>query len=517
MLKLLLLCNAVCFVIVCSFLGLSAQQIYLATGDPLNEQIEELQARGYLEDLSQTEKPWLMSHIIDAILADELEFDSDSKVVAENILNHLQSPQRHDTELLSAGAEWGLGVRGLSRERREGYFYQRDTFVSRDFKNELGSIYSARLWTSKESKWGFDSKLIFDSDGTRYPWYYGTAHNARIIGQFDHAYLTFQSDRLNLLFGRQRLIWGPSPRGSLLLNDTSPPIDMLGYSFSVGSFTLSGFSSRLDDYTDPLSGEVNRRYLSGHRIRLNPGKGLEIALSEIYLYGGADRLPELYYNIPIVLYYWEAQNRKLDDNAFWGLDISWVKSGLGRIYSSWVFDDIQRQSRGPQKFAMQFGANLAPQNLRNWTGLFEFNLVDTYVYGQRKRLNAYLNYGWPIGRLDSDQREYFAGIYRQLSNNIKLGVEYVGRDKGEYDAADIQPNMAPFGIDFPSGVVEHLNNFAIILKIQAQHRIDGHISLGYETIENYQHISGYSIDQAFAMITLSYSFTTGIPFWKESP
>jgi hypothetical protein len=495
----------------------SAQLIYLPANDPMVSRLEELQNRGYLDGLSRSEKPWVIADIASEIIDDEWNFDPASKKIASDILDYLTPPQRSESELLSGGVVWGVDLRGFSRERREGYFYTRDLLLARDFKNELGSVYHSNFWLSKESRWGFDSELIFDSDGTLYPWYYGTPHNARIIGQFDRAYMTFELERLRVLLGRQRLVWGPSSRGSLLLNDSSPPLDMLGYNFSLSPFNLTGFSTRLDDYIDQETGEVNRRFMSGHRIRLNPGAGLEIALSEIYVYGGPDRLPEAYYNIPIILYYWEQQNRNLDDNAMWGLDISWIRSAFGKIYTQFAFDDIQRQHRGPQKFGMQFGVELRPKNLPKWSGLIELNLIDTYAYGQRKRLNAYLNNGWPIGRLDSDQREYFASLSRRFGDNLKMGIEFVGRDKGENDAADIQPGMAPFGIKFPSGIVEETKNISLSTSFHSKTIWDSQLSVGYETIRNYRHVENWSLDQFFITANISIKIKTGIPFWKESP
>jgi hypothetical protein len=242
---------------------------------------------------------------------------------------------------------------------------------------------------------------------------------------------------------------------------------------------------------------------------------LEIGLSEIYVYGGPNRLPEMFYSIPLVLYYWEAQNRNLDDNAFWGLDLSWTKKGLGRFYTQFNFDDIQRQHRAPQKIAMQFGTYLAPSSLPYWSSIIEFNLIDTYVYGQRKRLNAYLNYGWPLSRLDSDQREYFAGLYRRLSADLKLGAEFIGRDKGEYDAADFQPNMAPFGEKFPLGIVEWTRQLSLSADWQTTRGLKAHASAGYQRIRNFQHQAGISPNQFFGTLELSYDLSLGLPFWKK--
>ena len=164
---------------------------------------------------------------------------------------------------------------------------------------------------------------------------------------------------------------------------------------------------------------------------------------------------------------------------------------------------------------MQFGTHLAPSALPNWSALVELNIVDTYVYGQRKRLNAYLNYGWPLSRLDSDQREYFAGIYRRLGSSLKLGAEFVGRDKGEYDAADLQPNMAPFGQKFPLGVVEWTRQMALTADCQAFGGLNAHIAAGYQKVRNFQHQSGVSFNQLYGTLNLSYDFSLGLPFWKK--
>jgi hypothetical protein len=197
------------------------------------------------------------------------------------------------------------------------------------------------------------------------------------------------------------------------------------------------------------------------------------------------------------------------------LDISWTKRGLGKLYSQFNFDDIQRQHRGPQKIAMQFGAYLAPAILPNWSGVVELNIVDTYVYGQRWRYNAFLNYGWPLSRLDSDQREYFAGIYRRLGYQLKLGAEFVGRDKGEYDAAELQPGMAPFGVKFPSGLVEWTRQLALTADWNGTNGLTAHIATGYQTIRNFQHRSGISPKQFYGKLELSYDFSLGLPFWKN--
>lgn len=512
--RIIALCTLVIVGILLSSPVFSAE-VYIPRFDPVYEQIFELQARGFLRELSTTERPYLRSEILESLADDDGKFDPESKKLAELVEKRLVAPQRDESRGLSADFNAELALRGLSRERREGYFYSRDRFVARDFKNELGSRWTAGWWISKDGRWGADTRLIFDSDGTGYPWYYGRAHNARIIGQFDHAYFFLHLGRFDILLGRQRVDWGPSPRGSLFLDSGSPPYDMARLEFELKPFKLSAFATRLDDYYDPLTGQQNNRYLSGHRLSLRPSNSWEVAVSEIVLYGGPGRLYEVYYNIPILLDYWEGYNRSLDDNIVWDMDISYIRPQLGHFYLQAVADDIIYKGNGPQKLALQIGAHLVPSRYTGWSALAEVNFVDTYVFGQRKRLNAYLNWGTPIGRLDSDQLEIFAGIYKDMNPDLSVGFEYTRRDKGEYDAVDPQPGPLPKNTKFPSGTVESVNDVRIVGRLAFMDGFESKLTFGYQGIGNYNHIEGWSVDQFYSMAEVSFGFETGLPFWKK--
>lgn len=493
-----------------------AQLVYIPTPDPINDEIEELMSRGYLRTLSPVEKPWLVSDVVESIRKDEIRFDGAAREVASDILVALEPPQRIPE--MSSEMMIGADLRGLSRERREGYFLRRGRYISRGFKNEFGSIFHAGAWFSREDSWGIDSKFLYDTDGTGYPWYYGRARNARIIVQFDHAYAMLRLGALDLTLGRQRMIWGPSPRGSLLIDDGSPPLDMARAAVEITPFKLSWFVARLDDYDgyfDPYFGSENHRFLAGHRLALNTGKGWELGVSEIVLYGGPQRLPEIYYSIPVLLYYWEAHNHRIDDNIFWAFDLSYSNRGLGRFYMQFVADDIQYKHNGPQKFAVQAGAHIIPSKFPGWSSLVEFNMVDTYVYGQRRTYNAFLNWGNTISRLDSDQYESFIAIYRNLSPRLKAGAEYARRAKGEYEARMPQVDPLPLDTKFPSGVVEVTDDFRLSGQLHAPRAVDIGISVGVQSVDNYLNVESYSLSQFYATIDVSYSFDMGLPFWTK--
>ncbi len=145
----------------------------------------------------------------------------------------------------------------------------------------------------------------------------------------------------------------------------------------------------------------------------------------------------------------------------------------------------------------------------------EINFVDTYTYGQRQRRNAYLNWGTPIGRLDSDQLELFAGIYREVNADLRAGFEYTRRDKGEYDAEDIYPDPVPLDTKFPSGIVEKIDDIRLLCEWQIISETELKIALGYQNAKNYLHENVYSLDQFYSMVEISFGIEAGLPFWTK--
>ena len=183
------------------------QSVYIPVFDPVNDDIITLLDKGYLNDIHSSEQPWLVDDVVKAILDERVGFDFESYVLSESILEKLKAPQTLVSDRLFGGSEFGAEIRGLSRERRAGYFISRGRYFKRGFKGELGSIYKAGGWISRGGSWGISTRLIFDSDGTGYPWYYGRPHNARITGQFDHAYAYFDFGYFNVVAGRNRIVW----------------------------------------------------------------------------------------------------------------------------------------------------------------------------------------------------------------------------------------------------------------------------------------------------------------------
>jgi hypothetical protein len=141
--------------------------------------------------------------------------------------------------------------------------------------------------------------------------------------------------------------------------------------------------------------------------------------------------------------------------------------------------------------------------------------VDTFVYGQRQRRNSYLNWNHPIARLDSDQFEVFSGIYRQIFKNIEVGAEFIHREKGEFYAEDIHPDPAPLDEKFPSGRVEKTDDAAVRFSWNGLRKAYLEYSIGFQSIDNYNHRDDFSFNQIYSNVVLSYTFDLGLPLWTK--
>ncbi len=300
---------------------------------------------------------------------------------------------------------------------------------------------------------GVSSSLLF-TQGVRVEW--GNWHPSWILarpwrknlwGSTPYAYIKWESKGFYLFMGRQTLKWGPSPRVSLLLGDNPPPFDQLQLGLTLGPLRFLSLSASLDD----LDGA--HRYLSAHRIEVRAKRGLDLGLSEVVVYGGKERQPELSYLNPLTIYYGEQFNQRSDDNILLGVDFSWYLP-RARLYGELLLDDFQYDFHSePQEIGINGGLDLVTP----WGFCLnlEYTRVNNWVYGQNKPWNRYTYQGrvigWEMGP-DADQfsSEIFCPLRRSLWTKLLIGL----KRKGEGSVDDLRGSAVPWPKDFPSGVVE---------------------------------------------------------------
>ena len=263
----------------------------------------------------------------------------------------------------------------------------------------------------------------------------------------------------SLAIGREPIKWGPSPRSTLVLSGAAPPFDLIRGAYQSRKFKVSFFATQLDNI-----GKINR-YFSGHRIEYKVGNrnaySLNLGFSEVALFGGEGRFPELYYLNPIFFYYpyeWNSGGAKV--NILWGFDFNLFFKGIG-IYSELMIDDTpyQETKKGDRP---KIGANIGLRGtLLNNYWLLEYRGVTRWTYDHIIPWQRYAYLGYPIGHPEGpDFDEFFLGIVHHLSQSIDIisNVSYLRKGEGTID----EPYPSHFPSDYwLTGKLKHTVQFEI--------------------------------------------------------
>ncbi len=406
---------------------------YIPWGDPTYEIIAQLKLQGLFADLSPLSLPYTQGEVA-AEIRDALRDLQAGRIKLSPyslcLLSRLEK-------------EWGVSLPRGELSLSSGLKIAPER--KRRPENSLS--------LTGDVSYAFSPSLLL-SQGIRVEW--GNWHPSWILvrpwkkdlwGSTPYAYIKWESRGFYLLMGRQALKWGPSPGVSLLLGDNPPSFDQLQWGFKFGRLRFLSFSTSLDD----LGGA--HRYLSAHRIELRPKRGLNLGLSEVVVYGGKGRQPELCYLNPLTIYYGEQFNHRKDDNILLGGDLSWYFPG-GRVYGELLVDDFQYDFHSePQQIGINGGLDLV-RAAGVWLNL-EYTRVNNWVYGQNRPWNRYTYrgkvIGWEVGP-DADQLS--ATLLYPLGSHLWTRFTLRVRRKGEGRVDKPQNTVVPWPKSFPSGVVE---------------------------------------------------------------
>lgn len=354
------------------------------------------------------------------------------------------------------------------------------------------------------------TRVRFDSDARHDSQFHGEYWKENFTAWMDQAVITVQYRGFRGAFGREFWRWGRSPVDAMLISDQSPPFDGLRLAYRARTWSFSFHATMLDSMSDELTGTTNR-YLVGHRLDWKPRKNIEIAISEVVLFGGANRPWALNYLNPFVPYYWEQLNNDTNDNPLWNVEWSWRFPNHLEVYGEWLIDDFQIDfTSEPQQIGILLGAV--------WTGgpdgrafiNAEYERINTFVYGQSRPHNRYFHFrdlsGNPIGigsnlGTDADRIVVRPRWHCTAKLDLTGHCEYVRRGGNRMDSP--QAGAVPKHIPFPSGVVERRTTAGL----GAHAQLGGHAILdmlmGYERVVNVGNADSVSRDGILFQVRLA--------------
>lgn len=363
-------------------------------------------------------------------------------------------------------------------------------------------------------------RLRFDSDGRHDSQFHGEYWKENFTAWIEQATTVLRWKRLTAAFGREYWRWGLSPHDAMLISDHSPPFDGLRLQYRARNWSYSFHATALDrtlvfaqDYPGGIGQEgLADRYLVAHRFNWRPRGNVEIAASEVMVFGGFDRPWQWNYMNPVLPYYWEQLNNDTNDNPLWNFELSWrIVDGL-LAYGEWMIDDFQIDFESePQQIGVLAGCLWIPHQLNGRVTLNgEYQRINTFVYGQGQPWNRYFHYrdvnGEVIGigsilGTDADRITIIPLVHVNSFVDLVTRFEYVRR--GENRIADPQQSGVPKGIPFPSGIVERDLRIGAGTQIRWRGQIVADAMVGYYHMANHAHIADNDLDGLYVQFKMN--------------
>ena len=312
----------------------------------------------------------------------------------------------------------------------------------------------------------------------------------------DQAAATYTGDYGSLFASRNYLAWGTAPDSNLLVSAERFALESIGFTFGYRWLHVAWFYSPLDEYGG------SRRYIAGTRIELSLLKGsLRVAANQIYLWAGDDRALELWYWNPLSFKYLVIINDKMEANAFYSLDASYVTPWKNRLYFEWLIDDLSLEGPAPHRLGIMVGIeNTWIPFVPGLTVDVRYTNIMLNTYVTRDLEETYISHGKSLGHpLGNDFDTWSVRLTRfhtpWLGNEVNLSltrhgeggidVPYIITWSG-YDGPGQQRNPFPFGVvetrmSAEIDTIVHINkNLRFVL--------DGR----YSRIENKDNVAGSS-------------------------
>lgn len=254
----------------------------------------------------------------------------------------------------------------------------------------------------------------------------------RLAGRTHEGYVSAQWSGGELFAGRASRNWGPAPHSGLQLSGEPYSYDHLYARIGGRSLNVAGVAARLEDLPS-ANGQI-QRWFSAHRLAAK-FRGLDIAITESFVYSGVGRGFEPALSNPFNLFALSWRNEGADGNLGLGGEFA-LRSRWGTISSQLYLDDVQIDECDticgePSSYA--FSAGL--EGLRvggDVRGFASYRRVTSLAYRTPSLGETYSSRGIGLGEAYSDFDEIRGGLDVAL-DRTPLRVYAAFRRQGEGD------------------------------------------------------------------------------------
>lgn len=373
----------------------------------------------------------------------------------------LRLPTGADTEKFlyyQRDADWRVAVRAAGRaqlrvadegEALHGVALVPEGAVEGNYRGIVG-FYSS---TFNGQQFAGDNRVLL-ADPVLAPLYYVAIDPDNIQGNFDRSMASLRAAgrTFSAEIAHERLLVGASPGESLILAANADYFSFvrLGLDTRVVQYHVvhAGLGDRADWVEDDEGGILigPERYLALHRLTINPWRRLQLAFTEMVVYGL--RGPELAYLNPLYPFK-PAEHALWDrDNTLFTLDAVFRPADGVELYGTFLADDLDFGKLGQNsynnKWAVQAGLIGALGPALGWV---EYTRIEPFVYTHRFLLdgsfyNSFTHNGFGLGHpLGPNADQIEAGLRAWLPLRVRgevraryarRGENYTDPETGEF-------------------------------------------------------------------------------------
>ena len=252
------------------------------------------------------------------------------------------------------------------------------------------------------------------------------------------AYIRAGNRKLQVTFGKFKNIWGRGKSGALILSDYATSYDQLKLEFRHRKIYFTAVYAALIDYHySPEDSLQAKKYLSGHRLEINPVFWLSLGLSEIVIFKGRKFEPA--YLNPVMFLRSAEHYLGSPDNMMMSADFRLLPFNNVAIYGELLLDDITTTKLGTDWYGNKFGYLTGvffakESSLPSFDFRAEYVRLRPFVYSHENSL-SYTHYADALGHWTGPNSDMFwakANFYPHF--RIRVSADFQFRRHGENTA-----------------------------------------------------------------------------------
>ena len=473
---------------------------YLPLDDIAYEYIDALIARGELGALSALERPYTVGAVRTAL-------GEDVSRARRRVVESWVGALRARLSTLGIVEENGGGAGGTERERAMYVraaltpFATAETSARRELMraDDVSAVHPGLAM-----ELGFRggpvvavTRVLSDRRYKEDPEYPGKQDRA-LAGRVEDAYVEGQWRYGTLALGRLARNWGPYQLDGFQLGNYAYTYDHLYGKLGTERLHLSALFARLDDM-QVAPDSLMQRYVAMHRLA-GRWRGLEVALSESFLFGGVGQGLDLSFLNPFNVHQLTWYNERKEGNVGYALDLVWRPRDLGVLGIQLFLDDYQVDRCDPLcNEPPSYGVTVSAEGLplprggvQRWFA--SYTRLTHLAYRAPQPAERYVVLGVGLGRGFTDYDELRAGLDLALlpGATVRPYAAYRRQGEGDYRVPFPPPEEYADTPEFLGGVVQRTVRVgvsgAVVLLGVLQLRAD----VGYNSDQNAGHVVGAS-------------------------